>query len=60
MFSKASRVIDRFHVQKLACDVVPEKRIQHRWEAIDQDNKDYKQAKKEGKQYLCELGGIFN
>ena len=29
-FPKATRVIDRFHVQKLACDAVQELRIKHR------------------------------
>lgn len=31
---KAGRVIDRFHIQKLACDAVREIRIRHRWDAI--------------------------
>lgn len=30
-FPKADRVIDRFHIQKLACDAAQELRIQHRW-----------------------------
>ena len=34
VFPKASRVIDRFHIQKLACDAVQELRIKHRWDAI--------------------------
>jgi len=50
-FPKATRVIDRFHVQKLACDAVQELRIKHRWDAIDLDNKQHKQAKKDGKEY---------
>lgn len=33
-FPKAGRVIDRFHIQKLACDAVQEIRIRHRWDAI--------------------------
>ena len=33
-FRKASRVIDRFHIQKLACDAVQEMRIKLRWDAI--------------------------
>ncbi len=44
-FPKATRVIDRFHVQKLACDAVQELRVKHRWDAIDQDNKAYKKEK---------------
>ncbi len=31
-------VIDRFHIQKLACDAVQELRIKHRWDAIQQAN----------------------
>ena len=34
-FPKASRVIDRFHIQKLACEAVQELRVKHRWDAID-------------------------
>ena len=37
-FSNAKRVIDRFHVQKLAYDAIQEMRIGHRWEAIRADN----------------------
>ena len=33
-FPKATRVIDRFHVQKLALEAVQEIRIKHRWDAI--------------------------
>lgn len=50
-FSKATRVIDRFHVQKLACDAVQELRIKHRWDAIDLENQQYKKTKKEGEEY---------
>ncbi|MDT3401858.1 ISAon1 family transposase [Mucilaginibacter terrae] len=34
-FSNASRVIDRFHVQKLAYDAVQEASIKYRWEALE-------------------------
>lgn len=37
-FPKADRVIDRFHIQKLACDAVQELRVKHRWAAIQQAN----------------------
>jgi len=50
-FSKAKRVADRFHVQRLACDAVQEIRIKHRWDAIDQDNKAYQKARQEGASY---------
>lgn len=32
-FPNANRVIDRFHIQNLACDAVQDIRISHRWEA---------------------------
>ena len=44
-FPNAIQVIDRFHVQKFATEVVQELRIQHRWEAIDLENQILKQAK---------------
>ncbi|MGB5445032.1 MAG: transposase [Psychromonas sp.] len=39
-FPKAIRVIDRFHVQKLAYDALQEIRIKHRWDAIDEETND--------------------
>ena len=51
-FPKASRVIDRFHIQKLACDAVQELRIKHRWDAIQQANDDMEEAKLSGKSYI--------
>jgi len=44
-FPKAHRVIDRFHVQKLAFDAVQELRIKYRWEALDQENEAIAKAK---------------
>lgn len=44
-FPNASRVIDRFHVQKLAYDAVQEMRIAHRWDAINEDNDAIMEAK---------------
>lgn len=52
-FSKADRITDRFHVQKLAFEAVQEVRIKHRWEAIDQENNSYNEAKKIGKSYVA-------
>lgn len=37
-FRNAKRVIDRFHIQKLACDAIQEMRIKHRWEALDEEH----------------------
>lgn len=36
-FPNAMRTIDRFHIQKLACDALQEMRIAHRWDAIQAD-----------------------
>lgn len=50
-FPKADRVIDRFHIQKLACDAAQELRIQHRWDAIQQANDEMEETKISGKPY---------
>jgi len=44
-FPKASRVIDRFHVQKLAYDALQEMRIKHRWAAIDEESEAIRDAR---------------
>jgi transposase len=54
-FVKAHRVIDRFHVQKLAYDAVQEIRIKYRWEALDQENEAIKIAKESGVAYQPEV-----
>ncbi len=51
-FPKASRVIDRFHIQKLACDAVQELRIKHRWDAMQQANDEMEEARQNGKEYI--------
>ena len=53
-FPRASRVIDRFHVQRLALDAVQEIRIKHRWEAINADTDARENAKLEGRKYETE------
>lgn len=50
-FPKASLVIDRFHVQKLAYDAVQEIRIAHRWDTINKENDAIFEAKGAGKIY---------
>ena len=50
-FPEATRVIDRFHVQKLALDALQEIRIKHRWDAIDQETNDRDNAKWDNKIY---------
>lgn len=44
-FPKATQVIDRFHVQKLAYDALQEIRIKHRWEAIDIESEAIREAR---------------
>ncbi|MCD8310803.1 MAG: transposase, partial [Prevotellaceae bacterium] len=51
-FRKAVRVIDRFHIQKLACDAVQEIRIGLRWEAIQEANDDMEEARLKGEAYV--------
>ncbi len=58
-FPYASKVIDRFHVQKLAFEAVQEVRIRHRWVAIDDENKAIQEAKDKGEIYpyqFCDNG----
>ena len=50
-FRKATRVIDRFHIQKLACDAVQEMRIKFRWDAIQEANDEMENAKLEKRRY---------
>ena len=45
-FPNATRVTDRFHVQKLAIEALQEIRIKYRWQAIDQENEAIENAKK--------------
>lgn len=54
-FPKAHRVIDRFHVQKLAFDAVQELRIKYRWEALDQENEAIEKAKTNKVAFIAEI-----
>ena len=56
-FPGASRVIDRFHVQKLAYDAIQEMRIAHRWDAINQETNEIENAKLNDKKYIAPLFG---
>ena len=53
-FPKAIQVTDRFHVQKLALEALQDIRIKHRWEAIDMENDQIKQAKTNAKEFSPE------
>lgn len=50
-FPRASRVIDRFHIQRLALDAVQEIRIKFRWDAIEADNRARALARARGEEY---------
>ena len=54
-FGNARRVIDRFHVQKLAYDAVQELRIKYRWEVLDAESKKIMESRKRGITYEPEL-----
>ncbi len=54
-FPKAIRVIDRFHVQKLAFDALQEMRIAHRWDAINEETNAIENAKLDGRKYSPEV-----
>jgi len=54
-FPSATRVIDRFHVQQLATEAVQEIRVKYRCEAIDQENKAIKAARKNKISYQAEV-----
>jgi len=51
-FPKATHVTDRFHVQQLAFEALQEMRIAHRWEAIEQENKELEMSKEIGKPFV--------
>lgn len=53
-FPRASRVIDRFHIQRLALDAVQEIRIKHRWDAINAETDARENAKLDGRKYVAE------
>lgn len=54
-FPHARMVIDRFHVQQLATEALQEIRIQHRWQAIEEDNQAMDQARINKKAYMPEI-----
>lgn len=50
-FPSAIRVIDRFHIQKLACEAIQEMRIKHRWDAIQEETDAMEDAKWRDEEY---------
>jgi transposase len=51
-FGKAVKIIDRFHVQKLAYDALQEMRIKHRWDAINEETNAIDNARWEKKEHV--------
>ena len=60
-FPSASRVTDRFHVQKLAYDALQEMRIAHRWDAINEETNAIENAKlnNDDKKDIVTTTGIY-
>lgn len=54
-FTKAIRVTDRFHVQKLATETLQEMRIKHRWAALDAENEAIEHSKKNEVPFQAEV-----
>lgn len=54
-FPNAVQVIDRFHVQKLAIEAVQEMRINLRWQAIEDENTTFCEAKRKGIKPVIEV-----
>jgi transposase len=54
-FPDPIRVIDRFHVQKLTYDALQEMRIEHRWDAINEETEAMEQANVSGTKYLPQI-----
>ena len=52
LFPNARLVIDRFHVVKLVSEALQQIRIKLRWEAIEKENADIKQAKQKNEKYI--------
>ncbi len=54
-FPQAIKVIDRFHVQKLAHDALQEMRIKHRWDAINEETNAIENAKLNNSKYIPDM-----
>ncbi|MBR4155466.1 MAG: transposase [Bacteroidales bacterium] len=51
-FPNATIVSDRFHVQKLMNEAVSDLRVDFRWQAVDQENKEIALAKELGRKFV--------
>lgn len=50
-FPKSNLITDRFHVVKLVTEALQHLRIKYRWEEIEKENQDIRQAKEQGVKY---------
>ena len=48
LFPNAKIVADRFHVEQLGHEIVQGLRVKLRWKVINEENKAYKKAKRDG------------
>ncbi len=53
-FPKAAAVTDRFHVQQLASDAVQQMRMEYRWEAIEQENREMELAREHNRPFTAQ------
>ena len=51
-FPNATIVADRYHVQKIMNEAISDLRVDHRWNAIDQEKKEMKLSKEVGRRYI--------
>jgi transposase len=54
-FPNCNMVIDRFHVVRLVMDAIQHIRVGFRWEAIDLENREIKEAKEKGMKYIPQV-----
>lgn len=54
-FPNAEQVIDRFHVQKLMHEALQDLRIQYRWQVMEEENREIKEAGKNKTTYCPKL-----
>lgn len=54
-FPLAVQVIDRFHVQKEFKEALQDLRIQYRWQAMEDENREIRRCRKKGKEYKAEI-----
>jgi transposase len=54
-FPNARLVADRFHVQQLATDAVQQLRVEYRWQAIEQENKEMDLAKEQHLKHVPDI-----